>query len=86
MSKTTDSYLVTSSGPQSYYNSAKTLLSAREWEVLERTGCGLSAKDIARELFISIHTVQVHNRAIKKKLALKGYRAIVGWYQQNKPK
>jgi DNA-binding CsgD family transcriptional regulator len=68
MIHTIDPNPVRPSDTQTNYNIAKGLLSNREWEVLERTGCGLSAKDISKELFISTHTVQVHNRSIKKKL------------------
>ena len=43
-------------------------LTKREKEVLKYTVLGLSAADVAKELFISQNTVETHKRNIKKKL------------------
>lgn len=46
-------------------------LSAREIEVLQRVGQGLSNKEISEKLFISIHTVITHRKHITAKLGIK---------------
>jgi len=43
-------------------------LSAREWEVMELLGQGLSTEDVAGRLFLSPTTVRVHVSAVLKKL------------------
>jgi DNA-binding NarL/FixJ family response regulator len=40
----------------------------REQEILTLVACGLSSKEIADKLFISIHTVLTHRKKILKKL------------------
>ncbi len=45
-------------------------LSDRELQVLRRIGCGLSTREIAEELFISIKTVETHREHLKQKLSL----------------
>lgn len=85
MSVTLNSNSNTSSDVLSDYERAKSILSIREWDILERIGDGFSAREISYELFLSIHTVQTHIRAIKHKLNLRGYRAVVVWYRKIKP-
>ncbi len=46
-------------------------LSEREIEVLQRIAEGLTNKDIAAKLFLSLHTVKVHARNIYAKLGVK---------------
>ncbi len=46
-------------------------LSDREMEVLRMLGIGKDTRTIAKELFISIKTVEAHRANIKKKLSLK---------------
>lgn len=46
------------------------LLSEREMEVLRLAAKGMSNKDIAEELFISVRTVQAHLRSIFNRLAV----------------
>jgi len=45
-------------------------LSDRELQVLRRVGCGMSTREIAAELFISIKTVETHREHLKQKLEL----------------
>ena len=58
-------------------------LSDRELEVFEQIGRGRSTKDIARQLHLSIRTVETHREKIKAKLDLKSAselnRAAVQW-------
>ncbi|HET8596014.1 MAG TPA: response regulator transcription factor [Intrasporangium sp.] len=46
-------------------------LSAREWEVMQLLGEGLSTEDVARRLFLSATTVRVHVSSVLKKLRVK---------------
>lgn len=46
-------------------------LSAREWEVMELLGQGLSTEDVAGRLFVSPTTVRVHVSAVLKKLRVR---------------
>lgn len=52
-------------------NKANNQLSAREIELLTRVAQGLSNKQIADQLFISIHTVITHRKNITSKLGIK---------------
>jgi DNA-binding NarL/FixJ family response regulator len=45
-------------------------LSDRELQVLRRVGCGMSTREIAAELYISIKTVETHREHLKQKLEL----------------
>ncbi|GAB2766236.1 response regulator transcription factor [Terrabacter koreensis] len=46
-------------------------LSAREWEVMQLLGEGLSTDEVARRLFLSATTVRVHVSSVLKKLRVK---------------
>ncbi|MFW5468689.1 response regulator [Knoellia sp. CPCC 206435] len=46
-------------------------LSAREWEVMEMLGQGLSTDDVAKRLFVSPTTVRVHVSTVLRKLRVK---------------
>ena len=46
-------------------------LSDREKEILKNIACGLSNKEIADRLFISVHTVISHRKNITQKLGIK---------------
>jgi len=52
-------------------------LSEREKEVLSRIAQGLTSKDIAAELFISVSTVKSHRNKIMKKLAVGDMASLV---------
>ncbi|MDA1049200.1 MAG: response regulator transcription factor [Planctomycetota bacterium] len=45
-------------------------LSDREWEVFELIGRGLATRQIAKQLHLSIKTIETHREHIKEKLAL----------------
>jgi DNA-binding NarL/FixJ family response regulator len=50
---------------------ASARLSAREWEVMELLGEGLSTDDVAKRLFVSPTTVRVHVSSVLRKLRVK---------------
>lgn len=50
---------------------ASAKLSAREWEVMELLGEGLSTEEVARRLFVSPTTVRVHVSGVLRKLRVK---------------
>ena len=50
---------------------ASSKLSAREWEVMELLGEGLSTDEVARRLFVSPTTVRVHVSGVLRKLRVK---------------
>lgn len=56
-----------------------------ECSVLELTGKGNSAKEIADKLGMSIHTVHSHWKNVRKKLGLRGYGALKDWWRDNCP-
>ena len=58
--------------PNDAGNSIESLktLSQREREIIEYVACGLSNKEIADKLCISIHTVTTHRRNISNKLQI----------------
>jgi DNA-binding NarL/FixJ family response regulator len=52
-------------------SAAAAKLSAREWEVMQLLGEGLSTEDVAGRLFLSPTTVRVHVSTVLKKLRVK---------------
>jgi DNA-binding NarL/FixJ family response regulator len=50
---------------------ASARLSAREWEVMELLGDGLSTDEVAQRLFLSPTTVRVHVSSVLRKLRVK---------------
>jgi DNA-binding NarL/FixJ family response regulator len=62
-------------------------LSDRELEIFEMIGRGRSTKDIARQLHLSVKTVETHREKIKAKLGLKSAaelsRAAYLWVAEN---
>lgn len=50
---------------------ASARLSAREWEVMELLGEGLSTDEVAKRLFLSPTTVRVHVSSVLRKLRVK---------------
>lgn len=46
-------------------------LSAREWEVMQLLGEGLSTEEVSKRLFLSATTVRVHVSSVLKKLRVK---------------
>jgi DNA-binding NarL/FixJ family response regulator len=65
------------------------LLSDRELEVFQRFGRGLETKQVAREMNVSIKTVEAYMARIKEKLGLahinEFIRAAVTWTQAERP-
>ena len=53
------------------------LLSPRESEILSALARGLSSKQIAREMDVSVRTVETHRQSIKRKLALDGQAELI---------
>jgi DNA-binding NarL/FixJ family response regulator len=54
-------------------------LSDREFEVFELIGQGLSTDDIAKRLYLSVKTVQVHRANAKRKLHLKTSSKLISY-------
>ena len=54
-------------------------LSARELEVMRLIARGYSYKDVAKELFISIKTVETHVSAVLRKLQLSSRHELTKW-------
>lgn len=52
-------------------------LSTREGEILQLVGQGKSSKQIAEDLFLSLHTVHTHRKNIKKKLDVSSNAELV---------
>ena len=62
----------------------KTLLSARENDILYLIAQGKTSQDIANELFISKATVDTHRRNMTRKLALSGSNALLQYAVETK--
>ena len=56
---------------------ARPVLSPRESEILSALARGLSSKQIAREMDVSVRTVETHRQSIKRKLALDGQAELI---------
>ncbi|MBW8847386.1 MAG: response regulator transcription factor [Burkholderiales bacterium] len=57
--------------------SPKPVLTPRESEILAALGRGASSKQIARELDLSVRTVEAHRQSIKRKLELEGQAELI---------
>jgi DNA-binding NarL/FixJ family response regulator len=53
------------------------VLSSRESQVLSALARGLSSKQIAREMDVSVRTVEAHRQSIKRKLVLGGQAELI---------
>lgn len=53
------------------------LLSARESEILSALARGASSKQIAKDLDLSVRTVETHRQSIKRKLGLEGQAELI---------
>lgn len=58
-------------------NCKRSQLSYREIEIIQLTAKGLSAKEIANQLFLSLHTVYTHKKNIMKKLRVNSSSEII---------
>ena len=58
-------------------------LSNRELEVIEYVSKGLSNKEIAEEMFLSVHTILTHRKNLMSKLGLKNTAGLVVYAVQN---
>lgn len=56
---------------------ARNQLSAREQEILRGLGAGHSSKQIARDLGLSVRTVESHRQSIRRKLDLAGQAELI---------
>src|SRR5262249_54730756 len=56
---------------------ARNQLSAREHEILRALGAGHSSKQIARDLDLSVRTVESHRQSIRRKLDLAGQAELI---------
>ncbi|MDR7332249.1 response regulator transcription factor [Roseateles asaccharophilus] len=57
--------------------SPKPVLTPRESEILALLGQGASSKQIARDLDLSVRTVEAHRQSIKRKLDLEGQAELI---------
>lgn len=57
--------------------SGEQLLSDREKEIMRRIARGRASKEIARELHISVRTVESHRQSIKRKLCIDGQAELI---------
>ena len=53
------------------------VLSSRESQILSALARGLSSKQIAREMDVSVRTVEAHRQSIKRKLMLDGQAELI---------
>ena len=58
----------------------KLLLSERELEITNLVCNGMTSKEIAQQLNLSLHTVETHRKNILRKLNLKKTTALVDFY------
>ena len=81
-------HTVKSHGPRRVYaNEPIYGLSVRELEVLELLSTGLSNKEIADRLKLSVHTVRQHTKPIFRKLGVNSrVGATVKLFQENTPR
>ncbi|AMV19575.1 response regulator transcription factor [Planctomyces sp. SH-PL14] len=73
----TDRLLAASSGHDFENRSPLECLSNREMEVFDRLGRGSAPKEIARDLHLSIKTVEYHRQNIVQKLQLSGSKDLL---------
>jgi DNA-binding NarL/FixJ family response regulator len=62
---------------------AEAPLTARESEVVELVAAGLTNREIAGQLYISIRTVTSHLDHVYTKLGLSSRDALTGWYRSS---
>jgi len=55
----------------------KPLLTPRESEILSALGRGQSSKQIARDLGLSVRTVEAHRQSIKRRLGIEGQAELI---------
>lgn len=60
-------------------------LSLREWEVLALLSDGLTTRQIAKRLFISVYTVRNHLKSMYRKLELHSQSELIDWHQASRP-
>lgn len=58
-------------------------LSKREFEILQMIARGHSSKNIAEQLFLSVHTVNSHRKNILKKTGVKSPAALIVYAMEN---
>jgi DNA-binding NarL/FixJ family response regulator len=60
-------------------------LTDRELEVFRMIGAGLSVKEIAEKLYLSVKTVEAHREHIKEKLNIKSSAELLRFAIRNSP-
>ena len=58
----------------------RSLLTAREREVLDLVATGLRAKQVAHRLGLSVRTIEAHKRTIMRKAAVRSTPELLRWY------
>jgi LuxR family maltose regulon positive regulatory protein len=58
-------------------------LRPREREVLDRLARGLTAKEIAEDLYLSVNTVKTHTRNLYRRLGVRSRVAATNWARDN---
>ena len=62
---------------------APTMLSPREWQILQLLAEEKQNKEIAQDLGITVHTVEKHHTHIYEKLGLHNRTGALCWYWRN---
>lgn len=59
------------------------VLTDREIEIIEFIADGLCSKKIAKELYISVRTVETHRKNIKQKLGYNNFYSVLSYAFRN---
>lgn len=71
-------------GPTAHFDADLDQLTGREREVLRLIARGYAYKEVARELFISVKTVEAHVSAVLRKLQLSNRHQLTRWAMERR--
>lgn len=58
-------------------------LTKREIEIIEQISIGMCSKEISKNLFISVRTVETHRKNIKQKLGFNNFYSVISYAYKN---